>query len=113
MKQRCSREVTTMTRVCCAHHIFSIEHLLGQLWHRKSTILLRTARRKWSEACHEEVEPREGYEINRDFAQIAIELPREAQTRGNTTHGCTHQMIQITIGGCRKFQCAKADVIQS
>ena len=39
------------------------QHLLGQFWHRQSTILLGSARSQWCEARHEEVQTRERHQV--------------------------------------------------
>ena len=40
------------------------------------------------------------------------QLSGEAQAAGDATHGRRDQMVQVSVGGCRKLQSAKADVIQ-
>merc|ERR1740129_2552489 len=111
-EKRGSCQVPTMARVSCAHHILGIEHLLCQLRHCQSTILLRSARRQWCKSSHEEMEAREWNEVDSNLPEIAIELSGKAQARGHTTHGCTHEMIQIAVSGCCQLQCPETDVIQ-
>lgn len=48
-----------MAGVSCAHHVFGIPHLLGQLGDRESAVLLTPARSEWGESHHEEVKARE------------------------------------------------------
>ena len=36
-------EVTAVTRIASSHHVLGIEHLLGELWYSKSTVLLATS----------------------------------------------------------------------
>ena len=87
------------------------EHLLGQLRHGEGSILLRTARGQRGEACHEEVQPGEGHKVHRDLAQVAIQLPREAQTTSNSRHCCGDQVVQVAVGRCCQLQCAEANVV--
>merc|ERR1719191_1400673 len=72
-------EVATMTRIGSTHHVLGIEHLLGQLWHGKSTVLLGTTGGEWGEAGEEEVEAREWDEIDAELAEVRVELTREAE----------------------------------
>merc|ERR1711871_483522 len=102
-----------MARVSCAHHVFGIEHLLGELRDSESTVLLRSTRCQGCEASHEEVQARERNEVHGDLTKIAVELSGEAETASHSTHGCTHQVVQISVSGCCELQCSEADVIQS
>jgi hypothetical protein len=68
-----------MAWIGCAHHIFGIKHLLRELRHGQSAVLLRAARRKWSEASHEKVESREWHQVHGDLAKVAVQLPGEAE----------------------------------
>ena len=36
-------EVTAVTRIASSHHVLGIEHLLGELWYSKGTVLLATS----------------------------------------------------------------------
>ena len=101
-----------MTRVCCAHHVLGIKHLLRQLRYRESTILLGAARSQRCKASHEEVQTREGHQVHRDLAQVAVQLSGEAQAASHTAHGCRHQVVQVTIGWCGQLQRAEAYVVQ-
>ena len=56
-------EISPVSWVWSAHHIFSIEHLLGELWYGKCSILLRPPWSQRGEASHEKVKPRERDEI--------------------------------------------------
>merc|ERR1711924_88164 len=86
--------------------------MLGQLRHRQRTVLLRSARRKGRKARHEEVQTREGDEVNGNLAKVAVQLPWEAQASRHAADRCAHQVVQV-IGGSRELQCAEADVVES
>ncbi len=45
-----------MPRITRSHHVFSIEHLLGQFGYSDRAILLTTARSQRGEAGHEEMQ---------------------------------------------------------
>lgn len=64
-----------MPGICRAHHVFGVPHLLSQLWHAQRAVLLRAAGGEGCEAHHEEVQPREGDEIDCQLAQVCIQLP--------------------------------------
>merc|ERR1711865_793403 len=111
-KECSSCQVTAMAGVSGAHHVLCIKHLLGELRNSECTVLLRPTRCEWSETSHEEVKARERDQIYSDFAEITIQLPREAEAASHATHGSTDKMVQVTVGGCRQLQSAKADIIQ-
>mmetsp|Transcript_155898 Transcript_155898/g.498249 ORF Transcript_155898/g.498249 Transcript_155898/m.498249 type:complete len:309 (+) Transcript_155898:166-1092(+) len=101
-----------MARVSSAHHVLGIKHLLRELRHRECAVLLRAAGSERREASHEEVQPGERDEINGDLAQVAVQLPREAQACGHAAHRRAHQVVEVTIGGCGQLQGAEADVVE-
>merc|ERR1711988_361815 len=102
-----------MPRICGAHHIFGIEHLLGQLWYREGAVLLRATGCKRCEANHEEVQTWEWNEIHSELTKISVQLTREAQASCYTAHGCTDEVVQITVSWCGQLQGPETDVIQS
>mmetsp|Transcript_58986 Transcript_58986/g.182751 ORF Transcript_58986/g.182751 Transcript_58986/m.182751 type:complete len:279 (+) Transcript_58986:134-970(+) len=107
-----SREVSAVSWVSRAHHVFRVEHLLCQLGHRERTVLLGTARSQRSKTRHEEVQAREWNEVHCNLPEIAIELPWKAQACRHTAHCCAHQVVQVTVGGCCQLECTETDVIQ-
>merc|ERR1719329_2050720 len=112
-EERCSSQVTAVARISSAHHVLGIEHLLGQLRNSQCTVLLRPTRSQWCKTGHEEVKTWERNQVHCNLTQIAIQLPRETDASCHTTDGRADQVIQIAVGGCREFQCAEANVIQS
>ena len=89
------------------------QHLLRQLWHCQCTILLRTARSQWCEACHEEVQTWERHQVHCNLAQVAVQLSREAQAAGHTAHCRRHQMVQVTVSRGSQLQRAETNIVQS
>ena len=90
-----------------------IQSLLGQLRNSECSVLLRTTRGQWRKARHEEVQTWEWHEVDSNLAQVTIQLPRETQTAGHTTHGSRHQMVQVTVGWGGQLQCTETDIVQS
>jgi hypothetical protein len=101
-----------MSRVCGAHHVLGVEHLLGQFGHGQGSVLLAASTSEWCESDHEEVESWEGDQVDCQLPQVTIELTREPQTAGDSTHGYGDQMVQVAVCGGGQLQCSKADVVQ-
>ncbi len=75
-------QVAPVPRVGRAHHVLGVPHLLRQLGHRERAVLLAAAARQRREADYEEVEPREGDQVDRQLAQVRVQLPC-ARARGS------------------------------
>merc|ERR1740138_568747 len=99
-EEGCGRQVATMPGVCRTHHVLGVKHLLRQLGHCESAVLLRTARSERREARHEEVEARKGNEIDSDLPQVAVQLAGKAQTTCDTAHSRTDKMVEVPVGWC-------------
>mmetsp|Transcript_82163 Transcript_82163/g.249227 ORF Transcript_82163/g.249227 Transcript_82163/m.249227 type:complete len:265 (+) Transcript_82163:148-942(+) len=108
-----SREVSAVSWVSRAHHVFRVEHLLCQLGHRERTVLLRAPGGQRCEARHEEVQAWEWDEVHRNLPEVTVQLARKAQARRHAAHRCTHEVVQVAVGGSSQLQRAEADVIQS
>ena len=63
-----------MPWVTGCHHIFGIKHLLGQLRHSESTVLLAATRRQRCKASHKEVKTGEGHQVDSNLPQVSIQL---------------------------------------
>merc|ERR1712224_360561 len=101
-----------MARVSSTHHVFSIEHLLCELWHCESTVLLGASGCERREADHEEVKTREGNKIHSKLAEICIQLTRETKARCHTTHGCADEMVKITVSWRGQLKGPEANIVQ-
>ncbi len=101
-----------MAGITSSHHVLGIKHLLGELGHRKSPVLLAPPAGERGKARHEEMQTGERHHVDCQFAQISVELTREAQTGGDPAHCGRHEVVKITVGGCSEFECTEANIIQ-
>jgi len=99
--------------ISSTHHVFSIEHLLGQFGDGQSSVLLRSSGGQGSETDHEEVESGEGDQVNSQFSQIRVKLTGESKTTGNSGHSNGNQMVKITVSGGGQFQGSETDIVKS
>merc|ERR1712199_38654 len=58
--------------------VLGIEHLLGELGHGESTVLLGSTGGEWSEASEEEMKTGEWHKIDSKLTEVRVELTREA-----------------------------------
>jgi hypothetical protein len=96
-----------------AHHVLSIEHLLGELWDGEGTILLGSTGCKWGETNHEEVETWEWHEVDCELSQVRVELTWESEAAGDTGKGGRHEMVKITVGWGGELEGSEADIVKS
>ena len=87
-----------MSGVAGRHHVLGVEHLLGQLGHGEGAVLLGAAGGQRCEAGHEEVEAGEGNHVDRQLAQVSVELAGEPEAGGHTGHGQGDQVVEVTVG---------------
>ena len=102
-----------MSGVSGTHHVLGIEHLLGEFGDGKSSVLLRSSGGKGSESDHEEVQSREGDQVDSELSQVRVKLTWESKAAGNSGHGSRDQMVKITISGGGELEGSEADIIES
>jgi len=73
-----------MSWVRSAHHVLGVEHLLGELWDGKGSVLLGTSGGKWGETSHEEMKTWEWDEVNSKLSQVRVELTWESEAACDT-----------------------------
>ena len=91
-------EVSAVSWVTGGHHVLGVKHLLDELGHCQCAVLLAAARRQWSKAWHEEVKSREWNHVDRQLAQISVQLTT-LQQRFNQQQQpfCLGQLSLLTI----------------
>ena len=76
-------EVAAVAGVRRAHHVLGVPHLLRQLGHAECAVLLAAAARQRRETDHEEVQARKGDQVDRQLAQVGVQLPCAAPPRAS------------------------------
>jgi hypothetical protein len=102
-----------MTRVSGAHHVLSIELLLGEFWNGKSTVLLGSTGSKRSESDHEKVKTRERDQVHSHLAKVRVELTRETKAGSAAGHSSGYKVVQVTICRGGELKGTEADIVQS
>jgi hypothetical protein len=96
-----------------AHHVLGIEHLLGELGYSESSVLLRSSWGQGGKSSHEEVESREGNQVDSQLSQVRVQLTWESKAACNSWDGSWDQVVQITISGSGELQGSETDIIKS
>uniref|UniRef100_K7F112 Uncharacterized protein n=1 Tax=Pelodiscus sinensis TaxID=13735 RepID=K7F112_PELSI len=91
----CHRQVAPVAGVAGRHHVLGIEHLLGELGDGEGAVLLAAPGCEGGEAGHEEVQAREGHHVDRQLAEVGVELAGEPQRGGDAAHGGRDQVVEV------------------
>eukprot|EP00906_Rhabdomonas_costata_P037626 RCo053036 len=105
-------QVAPVAGVRRGHHVLGVEHLLRQLGHRQGAVLLRATRGQRGEPHQEEVQTGERDQVDRQLAQVGVQLTREPQAARHTAHHRGHQVVQVPKRRRGQLQRAEADVVQ-
>ena len=103
-EHHCAGEVSSVTGVGSAHHVLSVECLLGKLRDRQDTVRLDVGCRERCETNQEEVETWEGDQVHGELSEIAVQLTRESKRTCCSGNGVGNQVIQVRVGWVGKLQ---------
>lgn len=92
-----SSQVLAATRIASSHHVASVEHLRDELTDRGVGEALLGASGQRSVANQEEVETREGDQVNSQLAEIGVELTREAERSSDARHDLRDEMVKVDV----------------
>ncbi|EPY39693.1 hypothetical protein AGDE_04235 [Angomonas deanei] len=112
-EERGGGEVAAVAGVGGLHHVLGVEHLLGELGHGETAVLLGAAAGEGGEAHHEEVQTGEGHEVDGELAEVRVELTGEAEAAGDTGHDSRDEMVEVAEGGSGELEGSETDIVQS
>jgi len=105
-------QVSSVSWIASGHHVFSVEHLLGELWNGQGSVLLGSSAGQWGKTWHEKVEPWEWNHVDGELPQISVKLTWKSEAGGDAGHGGRDQMVQITVCWGGEFQGSEADIVE-
>jgi len=105
-------EVAAVSWVAGDHHVLGVEHLLSELGHAHCPVRLTAAGRERRESRHEEVEPGERDHVDRQLAEVGVQLTGEPEARGHAGHGQRHEVVEVAVRRVGQLERPEAYVVQ-
>ncbi len=105
-------EISSVSGVGSAHHVFGVEHLLGKFWDGECSVLLGSSGGKGGKSYHEEMETGEGDQVHCELSEVGVKLTGESEAACDSGHGGGDQMVEVTISGGGQFEGSEADIIE-
>merc|ERR1719316_1171320 len=78
----------------------------------RDTVLARHPRPRRRKKRLRKRQARERDQVDCDFPQVTIQLPREADTRGDAAHGGANEMIEVPVGRSGELEGTEANVVE-
>ena len=105
-------EVETTTRIAGAHHVLVVELLGGELADGVLAVSTSVRSVERSIAGDEEVETREGNEVDGELSEVAVELTGVTEGAGDAGHGLGDEAVHVGVAGGLDAEGAVADVVE-
>lgn len=105
-------QVSAVPEIRGGHHVLGVEHLLRQLRNGDGPERVSAPAGQRREADHEEVKTRERDHVDRQLAQIRIELARETKAGRDARHDGRDQVVQVAIRRVRQLQSSHANIVE-
>mmetsp|Transcript_25929 Transcript_25929/g.36968 ORF Transcript_25929/g.36968 Transcript_25929/m.36968 type:complete len:407 (-) Transcript_25929:320-1540(-) len=105
-------EVTSVTWIASAHHVFGIECLLGELGDVQNTEVLRLFCGQWGKSNKEEVKTGEWDHIHRELTKITVQLAGETERAGGSSDSRGNKVVEITVTWVGKLERTEANIIK-